>query len=154
MRRPSSGVDLLDAVLLQHLDLVRGDRAAAADDHADVLAALLLEHVDHVLEVLVVAALVGADCDAVGILLDGRAHDVGHAAVVAEVDTSAPLDCSRRRIMLMAASWPSNSDAADTKRSTPRPAGAGCCRGGSLLSHGLVVHCHWGDGRPSDIRRV
>jgi hypothetical protein len=25
--------------------------------------------------------------------------------------------------MLMAASWPSNSDAADTKRSTPRPAG-------------------------------
>src|SRR5690242_8579704 len=31
--------------------------------------------------------------------------------------TSAPPDCSRRRIMLMAASWPSNSDAADTNRS-------------------------------------
>ena len=79
-------VDLLDAVLLQHLDLVRGDRAAAADHDADVLAALLLQHVDHVLEVLVVTALVGADRDAVGILLDGRAHDVGDAAVMAEVD--------------------------------------------------------------------
>ncbi len=31
--------------------------------------------------------------------------------------TSAPRDCSRRRIMLIAASWPSNSDAALTKRS-------------------------------------
>jgi hypothetical protein len=33
-----------------------------------------------------VAALVGADRDAVGVLVDGRAHDVGDAAVVAEVD--------------------------------------------------------------------
>src|SRR5262245_24668651 len=31
--------------------------------------------------------------------------------------TSAPPDCSSRRIMLMAASWPSNSDAAETNRS-------------------------------------
>src|SRR5579863_2595383 len=31
--------------------------------------------------------------------------------------TSAPRACSRRRIMLMAASWPSNSEAAETKRS-------------------------------------
>ena len=31
--------------------------------------------------------------------------------------TSAPCACSRRRMMLMAASWPSNSEAALTKRS-------------------------------------
>ena len=30
--------------------------------------------------------------------------------------TSAPCDCSRRRMMLIAASWPSNSEAALTKR--------------------------------------
>src|SRR4051812_12882377 len=38
--------------------------------------------------------------------------------------TSAPPDCSRRRIMLMAASWPSNSDAALTKRNG-RPGSGG-----------------------------
>ena len=48
-------------------------------------AALLAQHVHHVREVFVVAALVGADGDAVRIFLDGGAHDVGDAAVVAEV---------------------------------------------------------------------
>ncbi len=48
--------------------------------------ALLAEHVDRVLEVLEVAALVGAHRDPVGILLDRGAHDVRHAAVVTEVD--------------------------------------------------------------------
>jgi hypothetical protein len=61
-------------------------RPSSGDHDADVLAALLLQHVDHVLEVLVVAALVGADSDPIGILLDGRAHDVGDAAVVTKVD--------------------------------------------------------------------
>ena len=36
-------------------------------------------------EILVVAALVGADGDGVGILLDRGAHDVGDAAVVAQM---------------------------------------------------------------------
>ncbi len=78
-------VDLLDAVGLELLDLVRGDRAAAADDDADVGGALGLQHVHHVPEVLVVPALVAADGDAVGVLLDRRPHDVLDAAVVAEV---------------------------------------------------------------------
>ena len=78
-------VDALDAVGLELLDLVRRDRAAAADHDADVLRVLLAQHVHHVAEVLVVAALVGADRDAVGVLLDRRAHDVGDAAVVPEV---------------------------------------------------------------------
>ncbi len=79
------GVDALHAVGLQFLDLVRRDRAAAAYDHPDVAGAEVAQHVDHVAEVLVVAALVGADGDAVGVLLHGGAHDVRDAAVVAEV---------------------------------------------------------------------
>ena len=49
--------------------------------------------------------------------------------------TSAPCACSSRRIMLIAASWPSNSDAALTKRS-------GALRGG----RGLVVALRPGSG--------
>jgi hypothetical protein len=79
-------VDALDAVGVQFLDLVRRDRAATADDDADVLCAQLPQHVHHVAEVFVVPALVRTDRDAVGVLLDRRAHDVGDAAVVPEVD--------------------------------------------------------------------
>ncbi len=78
-------VDLLDAVGLEFLELVRRDRAAAADDHADVAGAALAQHVHHVAEILVVAALVGTDGDAVCVFLDRGAHDVGDAAVVTEV---------------------------------------------------------------------
>ena len=136
-------VDLLDAVLLQHLDLVRGDRAAAADEHADVLAALLLEHVDHVLEVLVVAALVGADRDAVGIFLDGRAHDVGHAAVVAEVH-----HLGAARLQQPAHHVDGRVVAVEQRRCRHEAQHAATRRGGllsqgrSLLSHGSLIHCH------------
>ena len=78
-------VDALDAVGLEFLDLVRRDRAAAAHDDADVRRAEVAQHVDHVLEVLDVAALVRTARDAVGVFLQRRAHDVGDAAVVAEV---------------------------------------------------------------------
>src|SRR5262249_12502038 len=78
-------VDLLDPVPLEGRDLVGRDRAAAADYYADVLVAALAQHVDHVGEILVVSALVGADGDRVGVLVDGGAHDIGDAAVVAEV---------------------------------------------------------------------
>ena len=78
-------VDALDAVRLECLDLVRRDRAAATHDNADVAGALLAQHVHHVAEVLVVPALVGTHRDAVGVLLDRGPHDVGDAAVVAEV---------------------------------------------------------------------
>ena len=86
-RHPVVGVvDPLDAVLLKFGDLLRGDRPATAAEDADVLGAALAQHVDDVVEVLDVAALVRADRDPVDVLLDGRAHDVGDAAVVAEVD--------------------------------------------------------------------
>jgi len=51
-----------------------------------VAGAVLAQHVDHVAEVLVVAAVVRAHGDTVRILLDRGADDVGHAAVVPEVD--------------------------------------------------------------------
>ncbi len=79
-------VDPLHPVRLELGRLARGDRAAAAAEDTDVPGALLAEHVDRVLEVLEVAALVGADGDPVGVLLDRGAHDVRDAAVVAEVD--------------------------------------------------------------------
>jgi hypothetical protein len=50
-------------------DLGRHDHAAAAAEHLDVRGAALAQQVDHVLEVLDVAALVGADGDALGVLL-------------------------------------------------------------------------------------
>ena len=79
-------VDALDPGALEVGDLVRRDRAAAAAEDADVGGVEFAEHLDRVLEVLGVAALVGADRDPVGVLLDRRADDVADAAVVAEVD--------------------------------------------------------------------
>ena len=48
--------------------------------------AALAQHVHHVLEVFDVAALIGRQRDGIGILLQGRAHHVLDAAVVAEVN--------------------------------------------------------------------
>jgi hypothetical protein len=79
-------VDARHAVVVQFLDLLRHDDAAAAAEHADVPAAALLEHVDGVLEELDMAALVAGDGDAVGVFLQRGGDDFLHAAVVAEVD--------------------------------------------------------------------
>ena len=79
-------IDLLDPVALEGGDLGWGDRAAAAHDDPYVRCAALAQHVDHVAEVLVVTALIGADGDRVGVLLHGRLDDLGDAAVVAEVN--------------------------------------------------------------------
>jgi hypothetical protein len=78
-------VDLRDAVGFERGDFIRRNRAAAAHHHLDVRRAELAQHVDHVAEVFVVTALVTADGDAVRVLGDRGAHDVGNAAVVAEM---------------------------------------------------------------------
>ncbi len=80
------GEDLGHAVGLELGDLARDDHPAAAAEDLDVLGAAFLEQVDHVLEELDVAALVGRDRDALGVLLDGGVDDLVHRAVVAEVD--------------------------------------------------------------------
>jgi hypothetical protein len=70
---------------VQLLYLVRCDRAAATDDDPDVARARLRKHVDHVAEIFVVPALVGAAGDGVRVFLDRGAHDVRDASVVAQV---------------------------------------------------------------------
>jgi hypothetical protein len=78
-------VDALDAVAVQRRDLARHDDAAAAAENAHVGAAALPEQIDHVLEVLDVAALVRADGDALHVFLQRRRHDFIDGAVVPEV---------------------------------------------------------------------
>ena len=79
-------VDAFDAVGLQLADLLGGDGAATAAEHADMRRPALAQHVHHVLEVLHVPALVAGQGDGVGILLQRRADHILHAAVVAQVD--------------------------------------------------------------------
>ena len=75
-----------DAIGLQLGDLLGHDHAAAAAEDADVRPAALAQQVDHVFEVLDMAALVGADRDGVGVLLDRGRHHVVDRAVMAEMD--------------------------------------------------------------------
>ncbi|MFM2427491.1 MAG: hypothetical protein RL707_1318 [Pseudomonadota bacterium] len=62
------------------------DHAAAAAKHLDVFTAALAQQIDHVLEILHMAALVRADGNALHVLLQGCRHDLVHRAVVAEVN--------------------------------------------------------------------
>jgi hypothetical protein len=81
-----------------------------------VAAALFTQQVVHVFEEFQVPALVAGDRYRLGVFLNGRVHNLLHAAVVAQVDDLAPLACRMRRMMLMAASWPSNRLPAVTMR--------------------------------------
>jgi len=74
------------AVVVQLSDLVGHDHAAAPAVHHGVRAALGPQAIDQVAEELDVPALVGADRDALGVLLDRRPHDLVDGPVVAEVD--------------------------------------------------------------------
>jgi hypothetical protein len=79
-------VDAGDAIGMQFADLVGHDHPAAAAEHPDVTRAGRLEQVDHVLEVLDVAPLVGADRDAVRVFLQRAVDDLLDRAVVPEMD--------------------------------------------------------------------
>ncbi len=76
---------------LERLDFVRCDRPATTPDHPYIGPATLPKHVHHILEVFVMPALVGADGDCVGVLLDRGAHDVGDTAVVPQMDHFRPV---------------------------------------------------------------
>ncbi len=71
---------------MQRAGFRRHDDAAAAAEHADVLATALAKHVHHVFEVLDVTALVGADGDGVGVLLQRCRHHFLDGTVVAQVN--------------------------------------------------------------------
>src|SRR6266853_1145649 len=79
-------VNARDAVGLKLADLVCDDHAAAAAEHLDVLPAAAAQQVDHVLEVLDVAALVRGDRDALHVFLQRGRNDFVDRAVVAEMD--------------------------------------------------------------------
>ena len=78
-------VDALDAVGFELADFLGSNRAAAAGEHPDVAGVVLAQHVDHVLQVLDVAALVAGQRDAVGVFLQRGADHVLDRAVVAQV---------------------------------------------------------------------
>jgi DNA-binding MarR family transcriptional regulator len=97
-------------------DLGRHDHAAAAAEHLDVLAAARLAAGRPCTEVLDMAALVGADGDALRVLLQRGVTTSSTDRLCPRWTTSAPMPCRMRRMMLIAASWPSNSAAAVTNR--------------------------------------
>jgi hypothetical protein len=78
--------DARHTVVVQLLDLGRHDHTAAAAEHLDVGAAALAQQLDHVLEELDVAALVGRDRDAVRVFLQRAIDDLLDRAVVPEMD--------------------------------------------------------------------
>src|SRR5260221_72776 len=83
-------VNARDAVGLKLADLVCDDHAAAAAEHLDVLPAAAAQQVDHVREVLDVAALVRGDRDALHVFLQRGRNDFVDRAVVAEMDHFRP----------------------------------------------------------------
>ncbi|EXI67715.1 MAG: hypothetical protein AW08_01656 [Candidatus Accumulibacter adjunctus] len=80
------GIDARHAVGVQFSDLAWHDDAATATENLDVLAAAGAQQVDHVLEELDVAALVGSDGDPLHIFLQGRVDDLLDGAVVAKMN--------------------------------------------------------------------
>ncbi len=76
-------VDARDAVGVQVGDLLGDDHAAATPEYLDVAAVALPQQIERVLEVLDVAALVGADGNALHVLLQRRGDHLVHRAVVA-----------------------------------------------------------------------
>ena len=76
----------IDAILAHDLRVVVGDRAPAAAEEGDVVAALGAEQLDDLAEELDMPAVVAADADRAHVFLDGGADDVARAAVEAEVN--------------------------------------------------------------------
>src|SRR5215218_4099064 len=88
LRRCSRGEDLADAELPELCDIFFGD--GAADEHEDVLGFVLLEEFDHAGHERHVGARENGDADGVGVLLDGRLHDLLWGLVEARVDDLHP----------------------------------------------------------------
>ena len=126
--------DAGDAVVVQLLDLGRNDHAAAAAEHLDVAGAALAQQVQHVLEELDVAALVGRDGDAVRVFLDRAVDDLLDRPVVAQMDDlaagrlqDAPHDVDRRVVAVEQACRGHEADLVD------RPED-------QRMAHALIVH--------------
>ena len=75
---------------MQFVQLRIHNHPAAAAEHFDILAAARLEQVDHILEELDMAALIGGDRNAVRIFLEGGIDDFLNRAVMAEMNDLNP----------------------------------------------------------------
>ena len=148
------GTEDRHARVAQPGDLVGDDDPSAAADHLDVVGARLTEQLDEVLEVLDVAALVGADRDALDVLLDRRVDDLLDGAVVAEVDDLGPLalhdpshDVDRRVVPVEQARRGDDADRVGGDLTLRCGGGGG--RGGHGAPRGRL-RCHRGtpDGGP------
>ena len=127
------GAEDRDAGVAQAGDLLGDDDAATAADDADVAGAVLLEQLHEVLEVLDVATLVGADGDALHVLLDRRVDDLLDRAVVPEVDDlgalrlhDPPHDVDRRVVPVEEAAG--GDEPHVVRRALVRVARCGCVR--------------------------
>ena len=79
-------VDTADPVIVQRTDLFGNDHAAAAAEDAYISPAALAQHVDHVGEEFTVAALIGADSNALHIFFDSRINNFPDTTIVTEVN--------------------------------------------------------------------
>jgi len=79
------GVDAGDSRGMEGLHLFGENGASSSSEDLDVGPAVPKE-LDKIAEILDVPALVTRDGNSLDVLLDGAVHDVGHGAVVAEVD--------------------------------------------------------------------
>src|SRR5215210_1637672 len=86
--RCSWGEDLADAELLEFGDVFFGD--GSADEDEDVLGLVLFEELDYAGDERHVGAREDGDADGVGVLLDGRFHDLFWGLVEARVDDLHP----------------------------------------------------------------
>ncbi len=84
------GINSAYTVLMEVLDFGRDDDAATAAKHLDVGAPALGQQIDHVLEILHMASLVGTDGDSLGVFLNRRGDDLVHGAVMAQMDDFRP----------------------------------------------------------------
>ena len=139
-------VDAGDAVVVQLADLLRHNGAAAAAEHLDMPGAQARKLVDHVFEILDVAALVARHRDAVGVLLDGGLDDLVHRPVVAQVDhlgaarlQDAPHDVDRR---VMPVEQRRRCDEAEFVYRGVRPVRLFVRATASLLERGFVNHMY------------
>ena len=79
-------IESLDAIRVQVLDLLARNHAAAAAKHLDMAGAPLLQQIDHIFEIFGMAALIGADGDALCVFLDCGVDDLIDRAVMPEMN--------------------------------------------------------------------
>ena len=79
-------IDSRDSVSLQFGNFRRKNHASTTSKNLDVACPFFLQQIVHVLEILVVAALVGSHRNGIDVFLDGRIHDFLHTSIVSQMN--------------------------------------------------------------------